>query len=75
MTVRIGRSLRGGSVSPMPRGRGATLLRMKVYCWLPLPTSANGGVAGSVNRKFEIGIRKAKNRVNRQHLTGSTFPN
>ncbi len=29
MTVRIGRSLRGGSVSPRHCGRGATLLRVE----------------------------------------------
>jgi hypothetical protein len=74
MTVRIGRSLRGGSGSPRPCGRGATLLRVKVYCWLPLPTSANGGVAGSVIRKFEIGIRKAQNRVKAPTLDGLNFP-
>ena len=39
MTVRIGRTLRGGSVSHRHCGNGATL---EVYCWLPLPTSANG---------------------------------
>ena len=60
LEVRIGRSLRGGSVSPRHGGRERGCSEWEVYCWLPLPTGVNGGVEGSVtaNSKLEFESEK-----------------
>ena len=81
MTVRIGQSLRGGSVSRSHCGRGAALLRVGSILLVTFADKRKclGGMGEApgkrANRRSEVLVRHMSGKPTNQELTANTVAN